>query len=128
MSNNDRIQAYLGSFAEAAAAKEERIQEMTTTVTSKDSQLAEIIARMEARDKVRDAQVKMKDKQTGELIDKLTSMSTAGTYNSDRNNKRDRDKGGGGGGGGGSRTDKYAEGPKYLLIFKAANGGAKRID
>ena len=112
--NNDRIQAYLGSFAEAAAAKEERIQEMTTAASSKDSQLAEIIARMEARDEARDAQIRMKEKQIGELIDKLTSMSTTGTYNNDRNNKRDRDEGGdgGGGGGGGSRTDKGSSGKR----------------
>ena len=74
INNNDRIQAYLGSFAEAAAAKEERIQEMTTAASSKDTQLAEIIAKMEVRDELRDAQIRMKDKQIGELIDKLTSM------------------------------------------------------
>ena len=57
-------------------------------------------------------------------------MSTTGHYNNDRNNKRDRDEGGGGGGGDGDGggTSKYAEGPKYLLTIKAANGGAKRID
>ena len=52
-------------------------------------------------------------------------MSTTGTYNNCRNNKRDRDRGGGGG----SSTDnKQAAGPKYLLTFKPADGGAKRID
>ena len=77
INNNDRIQAYLGSFAEAAAAKEERIQEITTAASSKDSELAEIIARMEARDEARDAQIRLKDKQIGELIEKLTAMLVA---------------------------------------------------
>ena len=56
-------------------------------------------------------------------------MSTTGTYNNGRNNKQDRDEGGGSGAGGGSSTDKnHAVGPKYLLTFKPADGGAKRID
>ena len=130
INNNDRMQVYIGSFANAASAKEGRIQETTTAASTKDPQMAEIIARMEARDETRNAQMRLKGKQIGDLINKLTSMSTSGTYNNGRNTKWDRDESGGGGGGtgGGSSTDKYAEGPKYLLTFKAADGGAKRMD
>ena len=86
------MQSYIGSFADASAAKEERMQQMQAAASSKDSKMAEIIAKMEARDEARDEQIRIKDQQIGELINKLTTMSAAtggDTYNKDRNNKRD---------------------------------------
>ena len=71
------MQAYIGSFADAAAAKEERIQEMQDTASSKEFQMAEIIAKMEARDEARDEQMRSKDRQIKELFDKLTTMPAA---------------------------------------------------
>ena len=56
------MQAYVGSFADVAAAKEERIQEMTTAASSKDSQMAKTIAKMEARDEACDKQMRIKDR------------------------------------------------------------------
>ena len=50
ISNNERVQAYLDSFAEAALANEERIQEMKYASASKDDQMANITVKMEARD------------------------------------------------------------------------------
>ena len=91
---------------------------------SKDSQLAEIVARMEARDEARDAQIRLKDKQIGALIDKLTAMLTtrgSDTYNSDRNNKQERDEDGGGG-------DVAKPVPAYNLKYKAIDGGGERIN
>ena len=76
ISSNERVQAYLDSFAEAASANEERIQEMKCAASSKDDQLAELIARMDARDSKRDEQMRTKDRQIGDLINNLTSMST----------------------------------------------------
>ena len=78
ISNNECMQAYIGSFADANAAKEERMQQMHNAALSKDSKMAEIIAKMDARDKARDEQMRTKDRQIGELIDKLTTMSAAG--------------------------------------------------
>ena len=69
--------------------------------------MAEIIAKMDARDEARDEQMRILDRQISELIDKLTTMSAAGgedTYNKDLNKKRDRPgpgRGRGGHGGGG---------------------------
>ena len=54
ITNNERMQAYIGSFADASAAKEEGIQQMQDAASSKDSKMAEIIAKMEARDEARD--------------------------------------------------------------------------
>ena len=83
----------------------------------------------------------MKDKQIGELIDKLTTMSTTrsgDTFNNDRNTKREREEGGGGSGGGGRGGGGRRGGgrggggdrtePKYTQKYKAIDGGGKRID
>ena len=53
ISSNEMVQAYLDSFAEAASANEERIHKMKCAASSKDDQLAELIARMDARDNER---------------------------------------------------------------------------
>ena len=93
ISNNERMQAYIGSFADASTAKEEHMQEIQDAASSKDFQIAEIMAKVEARDEARDEQMQTKDRQIGELVDKLTTMSAAGgddTYNKDRNKKRHR--------------------------------------
>ena len=74
ISNNERVQVYLDSFAEATLANKERIQEMKCAATSKDDQMAHIIARMDARDKARDKQMRTKDRQIGKLIEILTTM------------------------------------------------------
>ena len=39
--------------------------------------MAEIIPKMDARDEARDEQMRTKDRQIGELIDKLTTMTAA---------------------------------------------------
>ena len=46
ISSNKRVQAYLDSFAEAASANEDRIQEMKCSASSKDDQMADLIARI----------------------------------------------------------------------------------
>ena len=117
------------------------------------SKMAEIIAKMDARDEARDEQIRTKDRHVGELIDKLTTMSAAGeddSYNKDRNKKRvrpGRGKGRGGRGGegrgGGGRGDGGRGGrgrgngttsgsgrpaPAYSQKCKAADGGGARID
>ena len=107
ITNNEQMQDYIGSFADASAAKEERMQEMQEAASSNDSKMAEIIAKMEARDEAQYKKIRIKDQQIGEYINKLTTMSAAGggdTYNKDRNKKRDRPgpgRGRGGRGGGG---------------------------
>ena len=62
------MQAYLGSFTDANAAKEERMQQMHDAASSKESKMAEIIAKMDARDEARDEQMRTKDRQIGELL------------------------------------------------------------
>ena len=142
------MQAYIGSFADANAAKEERMQQIQDAASSKNSKMAEIIAKMDARDEARDEQMRIKDRQISKLIDKLTTMSAAegeDTYNKDRNKKRDRPgpgrgrggRGGGGRGGGGrggsgsGRGDGGGSGkpePPYNQKYKEADGGGARID
>ena len=61
ISSNERVQAYLDSFAEAASANKERIQEMKCVASSKHDQMAEIMARMDARDDARDEQIRYCD-------------------------------------------------------------------
>ena len=122
---------YLDSFAEATLANKERIQEMKCAATSKDDQMAHIIARMDARDKARDKQMRTKDRQIGKLIEILTTMSTGkasddgNTYNHNRKSKRDRERGGSGGGDGGGN---YAKRPTYDLKYKQVDGGQARIN
>ena len=136
ISNNERVQAYLDSFAEAASANEERIQEMKCAASSKDDQMAELIARMDVRDHARDEQIRTKDKQIGDLIDKLTSMSTSKHNNNDgnankhkRGPKRERGVGGGGGGGGdGGKNKNNKKAPSYDMKYKPSDGGAPRIN
>ena len=146
--NNERMQAYLSSFADANAAKEERMQQMHDAASSEDSKMAEIIAKMDARDEAPDAQMRTEGRQMGELINKLTTMTATGaddSYNKDRNPKRVRPgKGRGGGGpgrggrggggrGGGGRGNGPTSGtgrpaPAYSQKYKAADGGGARID
>ena len=59
------MQAYIGSFADAYAAKEEPMQQMQDAASSKESKMAEIIAKMDARDEARDEQIRIKDQQRG---------------------------------------------------------------
>ena len=66
ISSNERVQAYLDSFAEAASANDERNQEMKCAASSKDNQLTELIARMDARDSKRDEKMRTKDRQIGQ--------------------------------------------------------------
>ena len=69
------------------------MQQMHDDASSKDSKMAEIIAKMDARDEARDEQMRTKDRQIGELIDKLTTMTAAeedDSSNKDRNPKRAR--------------------------------------
>ena len=68
ISSNERVQAYLDSFAEAASVNKEHIQEMKCDASSKDDQMAELIARMDARDNERDKQIHTKDRQINDHI------------------------------------------------------------
>ena len=143
ISNNERMQADIGSFADANAAKEERMQQMQDAASSKDSKMAEIIAKMDARDEARDEQMRTKDRQIGKLIDKLTTMLAAGgddSYNKDRNKKRVRpgrgrggrggegrgDGGRGGGGRGGGDGGSGKPQPAYSIKYSDADGGGAR--
>ena len=135
-SSNKRVHAYLDSFAEAASANKECIQEMKCAASSKDDQLAELIFRIDARDSESDKQMRTKDRQIGDLIDKLTSMSTIKNNNDDgyankhkRGPKRERGVGGGGGDGSdGSKDESNKKAPSYDIKYKQGDGGAPRIN
>ena len=80
--------------------------------------------------------MRTKDRQIGELIDKLTSLSTNKNKNNDDGNankhkrgpKRGRDTDDGDGSGDGSKDDKKAIVPSYNLLFDKADGGKPRIN
>ena len=107
-----------------------------------DDQLAELIAQMDARDNERDEQMRTKDAQIVDLINKLTSMSTSKPTNDDGNaneNKNQRDKkrergvggsggGGGGGGGDGNKNQNNNKKPKYDIKYDSADGGNPHIN
>ena len=98
--------------------------------------MVELISRIDERDDARDEQIWTKDKQIGDLIDKLTSMSTSKHNNNDgnankhkRGPKRERGVGGGGGGSNGSRDDNNnKKAPSYSMTYNQSDGGAPRIN
>ena len=101
---------------------------MKCAASSKDAQMAELMARMDARDDARDKQIQTKDRQIGELIDKLTTMSTSKNNNDDGNaNKHKRgpkrERGvGGGDSRDGSRDDNNKKAPSYSMTYKQSDG------
>ena len=120
---------YLDSFAEAASANEERIQETKCAASSKDDQMAEMMARMDAGDDARDEQMRTKDRHIGELIDKLTSLSANKNNNND-NGKANKHKCGPkrSRGSDSSKDDEKAKSPSYNIHYKEADGGKPRIN